>query len=126
MPTSLRLVVGLAVAPLGAAVTAAGLVALLGYEPVTTAIWVAIFAYAAELVIALPGHLFLRRQRISTRRAYATLGAVTGVAPFGLFASSGADAQFAYWAVVGAAAGAIAGMIFWSIVFGRERGQADA
>jgi hypothetical protein len=90
---------------------------------------VAIFGYAAAFLFGVPAHALLRRAHVRSLIAYAGMGALIGLAVYGVIflpqavqnARAGADAALlmlrntAGFAVLGALSGLLASAVFWSI-----------
>jgi hypothetical protein len=120
---SVREAIGLAVAPIGAlfAVVAYFWLVYGGVDisPLGLLVWVAMFAYPTELIVALPGHLLLRRRGVRTRLAYVALGGATGVTPFIALAMA-QRWPLHPWAWVGVWAGLASALVFRSVAVARR------
>jgi len=118
---SLRETIGFAVAPVGALfAVVAYFFFVYGGVDITLGllVWVAMFAYPSELILALPGHLLLRRHGLRTRIAYVVLGGAGGAAPFILAAARGSPLQ--PWVWIGVGAGVASAVVFWSVAIARR------
>lgn len=120
---SRREVVALAVAPAGALIVGLayfwGAYGGISLDVFGFLLWVAMLAYPAEVIVALPGHLFLKRRRVDRRAAYVLLGAAAGVAPFIVLTMVQGFPLFP-WAYVGVTAGIASALVFWSLAVARR------
>jgi len=131
-----RLAVGLLLAPLSGVMALYVLgvmfrpssVSAMTFDWLPRALWlIAITAYLAEFVLALPAHLVLFRHRIQSLPAYCILGAAVGATPFAIAAivvlvtsvqRVGFDADTFFWitwAGIGAVYGLLSAVTFWLI-----------
>ena len=107
-----KLFIGLLVAPVGAVLTFLFLVDM----PFGGAVmWVALFAYPAEILLAFPGHLMLRHLQISSWFMYGLLGVVVGAVPFIALAGLGMP-DFLSLLGIGVLCGLNSALIFWFVV----------
>jgi hypothetical protein len=121
--TFVREAVGFVIAPIGAVVAVVAYFWLVyGLIPASPlVVWVLMFAYPAELIIALPGHLLLKRRRVRTLLAYMLLGAATGVTAFIVLATAQGWTLRPWAAWIGVGAGIASALVVWSVAIVRRQ-----
>jgi hypothetical protein len=73
------------------------------------------YMYLAELVIALPLHVWMRSYKVTSSRAYAAAGALTGAVAIVTLSLLSGSLRYMPLFLFSIVAGFVGGVIFWSI-----------